>query len=810
MDQNELRKLEALFYALIDIPRGPEREAEALRQSGQDAELARSALELVDSDEKANAANDAAQCYASEPRTYGNYRTIRPVGSGGMGAVYLAERADGQFQQTVALKVIAPHVAGAAFRERFLVERQILAGLNHPNITKLLDGGVTGEGTPYLVMEYVDGQPLDRYCDMHKLGLRERLELFLKVCAPVAYAHRTLVVHRDLKPSNILVTPEGQPMLLDFGTAKLLAGAETYVTTVLPLATPRYTSPEQWSHTPITTSSDVFSLGVILYELLTGSWPFGDPASHKQMLERFARDTPMTSPQTVVTEEASQARSANLRSLRGSLSGDLGNILAKALAPAPDQRYETVQALAADIGNWLAGLPVTARAPSFSYRAVKFLRRRWLPSTAAAVFVLGLLGSTLFALRQAQLARAQTLKAEKVNQFLNDMLSSAGELNFDPQKFTVAQMLDAAAPRLENSWKGDPSIEATLRTSLGKSFLAVQRHDQAKMLLLAARATFQKLGDQSEEAGVLLLLGQNAAETGVPAEAVRYYLDALERLNRLGKNAPPLLVFRTKQALADQLYSNMNRDAEEARKLLSEAIDLATREPSIPRAELALAQTTQGSTLMNEGKTVEAEAAFHQALETFHRENYEGIAKAMPYYALTILNARAGNFAAAREAARQCYEVRLRNLGPLHARTADTKIMWARYRAETGETQEAVEQALEAMPTARIGLPPLSAILWTSLLNVSRILNLAGRFSEAETYAREGLAVLDNMHVPEVDARRGQTVFELGQALQGEKKYREATSSLEASAGIFERLGPVWAKRAEQVRKIMRESRGRR
>jgi tetratricopeptide (TPR) repeat protein len=323
-------------------------------------------------------------------------------------------------------------------------------------------------------------------------------------------------------------------------------------------------------------------------------------------------------------------------------------------------------------------------------------------------------------------------------------------------------------------------------------------------MLLAARATFQKLGNQSEEAGVLLLLGHNAAETGIPAEAVRDYRDALERLNRLGKNAPPLLVFRTKQALADILYSNMNRDAEEARKLLNEAIELAARAPSIPRAELALAQTTRGATLMNEGKTTEAEAAFRQALETFHRENYEGIAKAMPYYYLAMLNARAGNFTAAREAARQYYEVRLRNLGPMHARTAEAKIMWARYRAETGETKEAVEQALEAMPTARIGLPPLSAILWTSLMNVSRILNLAGRFSEAETYAREGLAVLDKLRIPEVDARRGQTVFELGQALQGEKKY-EAMSSLERSAGIFERLGPVWAKRAEQVRKTIRE-----
>ena len=226
MDQNEITKLESLFHALADSPRGAERDAAAIRLSDGDAGLARRALELVDSKEKAEAANLAAHQAVAAPRIYGNYRTIRLLGSGGMGTVYLAERDDGQFQQTAAVKVIAPHIAGEAFSERFLAERQILAGLSHPNITKLLDGGVTAEGTPYLVMEYVAGQPLDSYCDEHKLSTRARLELFLKVCAPVSYAHRNLVVHRDLKPSNILVTSEGEPMLLDFGTAKVLTGAQ--------------------------------------------------------------------------------------------------------------------------------------------------------------------------------------------------------------------------------------------------------------------------------------------------------------------------------------------------------------------------------------------------------------------------------------------------------------------------------------------------------------------------------------------------------------------------------------------------------
>jgi serine/threonine protein kinase len=807
MDRNEITTLESLFHALADIPRGAERDAAAMRLSAGDADVARRALELVDSDEKAEAVNHAARQAVSAPRIYGNYRTIRLLGAGGMGAVYLAERADGQFQQTAAVKVLAPHVAGEAFRERLLAERQILAGLSHPNITKLLDGGVTAEGTPYLVMEYVDGQPLDSYCDAHKLGLRGRLELFFKVCAPVAYAHRNLVVHRDLKPSNILVTSEGQPMLLDFGTAKLLIHAEDRATATLPLLTVRYSSPEQRSRAPVTTSTDVFSLGVILYELLTGAWPFGDPASAQQMLERLARETPMTPPTTAVTEEASPARSSSLRALRSSLGGDLRNVLAKALAPAPEQRYESVQALSADIGNWLAGLPVNAKPPSASYRAGKFLRRHWLPSAAVAVFVLGLLAATLFSVHEAKLARAEARKAEKVNQFLNDMLSSAGAQNFDPRKFTVAQMLNAAAPRLEASWKGDPWIEATLRNSLGSSYEAVQEYDLAKLQLESARATFQRLGRKSDEAESLFLLGSNAAESGAPAESIRYYRAGLERLDRLGTSAPPLLVFRTKQALADELSAVMNQDLEQAGKLFTQAIELAEREPSIPRVELASTRTAQGAMLLNLGKSAEAEAAFYQAVALYRQENYEGIAKGQVFYYLAILNSRRDNFVAAREFARQYYEVELKSIGPDHERTAQAKIMWARFRAETGETKEAVEQAREAIQVVRRALPPLSSVLWTPLTSASHILSLAGRFKEAEPLAREQLAIVDTHHFPEVDARRTGTLVELGIALQGEKKYREATTTFERADRIYAQLGPVWKMRAEQVRKKLSELR---
>jgi tetratricopeptide (TPR) repeat protein len=250
----------------------------------------------------------------------------------------------------------------------------------------------------------------------------------------------------------------------------------------------------------------------------------------------------------------------------------------------------------------------------------------------------------------------------------------------------------------------------------------------------------------------------------------------------------------------------MNQDLEQAGKLFTEAIELAEREPSIPRSELANARTTQGAMLLN-GKTAEAEAAFYQALALFRRENYEGIAKGQVFYYLAILNSRRDNFVAAAEFARQYYEVNLRNIGPDHERTAQAKIMWARFRAETGETKEAVEQAREAMQVVRRAVPPLSSVLWTPLASASHILSLAGRFDEAEPLAREQLAIVDHQQLPEADARRAGTLFELGIALQGEKKNREAATTFERADRIYEQLGPVWNLRAEQVRKKLSELR---
>ena len=806
---SRLDQIESLFHEALSLPPGVEPILWIQERCPGDSDMLGEVLSLLEAYQEM----ERAPVIAPEPAPslptaqFGVWRPVELLARGGMSVVYRAERADGRYEQTVALKIMAAFLAGPEFLRRFDNERQLLAALNHNHIARLLDGGVSSAGDPFLVTEYVHGQTIDRYCDQSKLDVESRLRIFLQVCDAVDYAHRNLIVHRDLKPGNILVNQDGEVKLLDFGTASLMAAQDDVTVTRARMLTPRYASPEQLRGERVNIATDVFSLGVVLYELLTGAWPFGDPGSLLTGLNRAVEDVRAKPPSTVITEESAERRSVSRQHLGRLLKGDLSPIVLKALEGEPARRYDSVRQFAADIESFLAGRPVLARPQTTLYRTGKFLRRRWLPVTAATVFVLGLLGSTLFAVQQARATRAEARKAEKVNQFLNDMLSSASELNFDPQKFTVAQMLDAAATRLEANWKDDPLIEASLRTSLGASYTAVQKLDQAKLQLEKAHAAFQKAGNKAEEARTLMLLGLAAISAGNSAEAGRNHRAALELLNSLGKDAPPILVFRTKQSLAET-DALLQENPDEARRLLGEAIDLATREPSIPRPDLGAAQSTRGAIFLNEGKYAEAEAVLRQSVETFSRADFQGLQSSKPLYLLVILNSRRGDLVAARDFARQYYEVVRKNIGPDHVATADGKLLWARYRADTGEIEEAVEQALEAMPVVRKSYPSLSINLWTPVTCVAHIMNLAGRFGEAEGYAREALALVDAEHSPEVDGRRAQTLFELGTVLQREKKHREAADTLERAAGIYDRLGPKWVQRAGQSRKMVSESRG--
>ncbi len=377
-------------------------------------------------------------------RRVGNYQIVEQIGAGGMGEVYRAFRADDQYRKDVALKVIRAGHDSASVIARFWNERQILAGLDHPNIARLLDGGTTHGATPYLVMELIEGKPLEEYCDEQKLPTSERLKLFIQICSAVQYAHQRLIIHRDIKPTNILVTADGTPKLLDFGIAKVLesnpAILQDNTLTALRIMTPEYASPEQINGEQVTTSSDIYSLGVVLYRLLTGQSPY--PANARTSRELAAAITQREPERpsgliahTSLPEEVSAARGCSAQKLQKQLGGDLDNILLMALRKEPIRRYASAEQFAADLNRHLEGNPVLARKDTAGYRISKFVGRHKIAVVASAAALLAILGGLVTAVyeariarRQAEIAREQRLRAERR---FNDVRKLANSLMFE-------------------------------------------------------------------------------------------------------------------------------------------------------------------------------------------------------------------------------------------------------------------------------------------------------------------------------------------------------------------------------------------
>ncbi|MDQ3180693.1 MAG: serine/threonine-protein kinase [Acidobacteriota bacterium] len=442
------KQIEEIFFAALEL--APDARENFINQECDDAGAKEKIHRLLAADNSAEDENFMRESALKENsdvflhdffsdgwlgKTVGHYEIHDKIGAGGMGAVYLATRSDGQFEKRVAVKIIKRGMDSEAILKRFLRERQILANLEHPHISRLLDAGMTDDGLPFLVMEYVEGVSIDAYCRDNDLAINQRLELFQKVCAAVAYAHRNLIVHRDLKPSNILVAQDGTPKLLDFGIAKLLdtnGESETLTNADLRLLTPEYASPEQVRGEIITTASDVYSLGVILYELLTGTSPYLLSSRNIKELIRAVCETEPTKPSDAAmspaskdksqkqtndnrqtTPEKQKAKIVNRKINFQSLRGDIDNIVLKALQKQVSRRYSSVEKFAEDIRRYLVGLPVSARKDSFGYLAQKFVQRHRPAVFAALLLVLILCGGIAATLWQAKIAQSERAKAER-------------------------------------------------------------------------------------------------------------------------------------------------------------------------------------------------------------------------------------------------------------------------------------------------------------------------------------------------------------------------------------------------------------
>lgn len=514
MTPERWNRIEDLFSQAVEHDPGT-RSAWLDKQCGTDRELRVQVERLLASDTEASPLVAAAigasvrdfHTPSQEPqvRRIGPYEVLSEIGRGGMGVVYLARRDDDVFRKEVAIKVVKRGMDTDQILKRFLHERRVLARLEHPSIARILDGGSTGDRLPYLVMEYVQGLNLTEYCERHKLTLQERLELFVKVCEAVDYAHRSLVIHRDLKPSNILVDATGTPKLLDFGIAKLLTPDETDESTITSegarLLTPQYASPEQISGEPITPSSDIYSLGTILYVLLTGS-----------QAHRITTHTPISLLRAICQEEVVPP-SAAARKVESppvpphELAGDLDNILLTALRKDRQERYGSVHLLGEDIRRFLADLPVMARPQTLRYRAVKFLRRNRMPVIAASLAAASLIAGTAVSIQQARRAERRFQEVRSLaNSFLFEIHDQIETL---PGSTRVRELMVRTALRYLNNLAKESSDDPTLQFELA--------------------AAYQKIGDV-QGYGVRPNLGQFREAM----ESQKKALEIAEKLSALG------------------------------------------------------------------------------------------------------------------------------------------------------------------------------------------------------------------------------------------------------------------------------------
>jgi tetratricopeptide (TPR) repeat protein len=698
------------------------------------------------------------------------------------------------------------HLSGEEFMRRWKAESQFLASLEHPNIPALLDSGVSESGHPYMVVDYVPGEPINEYCDRRKLAIEDRLRLFLDVCQAVQYAHRALVLHRDLKPSNILVTSDGVVKLLDFGTATGLAENGNATVTRAKMLTPRYASPEQLRGDRPGVAGDVFSLGVVLYELLTGAWPFGDPNSVLSELRRASGHASPADPASAITEAAAEARSVSVKRARHLLAGDLSAILFKSLDSDSAQRYATVAELSAEIDRYLQGMPVEAHLQTPWYRAGKFIRRRWALVVSAAIFILGLSSAALLAVHQAAVAREQARKAleeadkaNRVTAFLRSMLNSAF-LAGGPDT-TVVQMLNAAEVNIAKSWSGDPLAEATLRSDLGASYVTLSQSERARAELQKAVVLFESLKRYADAADAWFVLGINEQGTdGRIRSASELYARALEDLDRAGADAPALLRYRATVFRAGVLISLY--DLKDARSSLSQALDFASRERQIPISQLPPAWTHLGETFLEEGRYAEAEALFHKAIDAdIHASDaWTGLARS------SLLQ---GNPASAVEYARRNRDLALGENQDHLANAAETEVTYARYLAEAGQTSQAAALIARALPSIRRQYLR-GFMLASHVESAARVFSLAGRWKEAADLAREAAAGCDVAQLPQIHPLRAAAMQDLGTSLVGLKDYSAAVPVLRDALTADRQLGPIYRGAAGRMEGLLAQMTGKR
>ena len=650
MDKNIWTDIKLIFFKALELD-GKDREI-YLNEVCKTPEIKKEILTLIFAHDKSeNFLEDSIIAY--EPisdnsnlfigKTFGKYKIDKLIARGGMGLVYLGLR-DDEVKQKAAVKIINPGASSGIVIKRFQNERQTLANLNHPNISRLLDGGITDDGIQFLVMEYIEGIPIDEYCDKNKLNIKYRLNLFLKVAAVVQYAHQNLVVHRDLKPNNILITPDGEPKLLDFGIAKILSPEGERLETVTQIGmwnlTPEFASPEQIKGEIITTASDVYSLGIVLYKLLTGHSPYKIKSVFHSDINKIITQSEPTKPseiifKTIVDESEEKkseinpqtisiTREGSIDKLHKKLIGDIDNIISMAIRKEPERRYSSVDHFADDIKRYLNDKPVSAHQDSLSYRSKKFIKRNknfLIP--AAIIFIIinlglaGILWQGYIAAKERDIAKLEADKSNRIKAFLLEMISSPDPLK-DGSEVKVIEVIQKASNKLSTELTDHPQIEAEIRTMLGNTYQNLGIYDSAQSEILKADQIIRKLyGTMSKETAVSIKsLALIYHYKGDYEKAEDHYRKSLDMFNEVEKQPS------FEKAMLIDAYGTLLADMgnyEKSEQLTEEALKIAESIKGSDDTQVAEIKNNLATSYNYLNKLDEAEKLYSESLIVFRK-----------------------------------------------------------------------------------------------------------------------------------------------------------------------------------------------
>ncbi|HEX7709001.1 MAG TPA: tetratricopeptide repeat protein [Thermoanaerobaculia bacterium] len=709
----------------------------------------------------------------------GPYRVQRLIRAGGMGAVYLALRDDGA-ERPVAIKLMHPGLVGATALARFARERRILATLDHPHICRLLDWGLTTGGRPFLVMPFLeDALSITEYCDHHRLSVRERVALFRDVCAAVHHAHQNLVVHSDLKPANVLVTADGRVQLVDFGIARLLGGGTDMVTgasSARPL-TPAYASPEQIRGQSPTTASDVYGLGVLLYEMLSGSLPYMLDMTNAAALVHAICESEPVAPSSAVHQAGAEAWSSTPARLSAELRGDLDTIVLCAMAKEPSRRYGGAAALSDDLERWLDGRPVTARNPTWRYQAGKFVRRHRWASLATATTLVALVGFvvalSLFNTRiRAQSAELQTRsnelrvqsdqlraqseqleverdRAEGTAKFLTGLFEEASPGARSGAANTAGELLDRGFAKLRDSDSLPPSERAAALAAVGSAYRQMGRYGEAESAMQGAVDSYEKEAVPSQAYAQALLEYANLQFR------LERYADAEQTVRRgiavLDATSQPSAAQRASQRNTLALALRRQGRLDEAIRILEEVVVLRRTLPDADsNTDLAANLNNLGDMLHEEGRHAEAEPKLAESLAIFERgygPDHVSVAFLLNSYA--NLRLAMSDLSGAEEMLQRAQRVASERLGPKHPFSGYVMRSIAKLHRERGDHRASLEATQRAIAVFRTALPPTSIVLGDTLIDAAGDAARVGEAASADDLLIEAMKVIGDGGLPE-------------------------------------------------------------